>query len=113
MAGELPKDDVKFEEYELLADGYIDPVTKRRFKRGDTVRIDTDRVESLLELGSIGKKGTVKESEESDKTVAEKNELHQRIHMGLVDPAEKDEESDSDDEAKGSGSVNVKRTPAK
>jgi hypothetical protein len=115
MAGELPKDDkdVKLEEYELLADGWVDPATKKRFKRGDTVKVDTEHAVTLVKLGSLGKKGTVKESEESDKTVAEKQELHQRIHMGLVDPGEKDEESDSADEAKGSGSVNVKRTPAK
>lgn len=97
MAGELPKDDIKFEEFELLDDGYVDPVTKKRFKRGDTVRIDADRVETLLALGSIGKKGTVKESEESDKAVAEKAELHQRIHTGLVEPVDKAAADDKGD----------------
>lgn len=115
MAGELPKNekDVKLEEYELLADGWVEPVTKKRFKRGDTVKVDADHAEILLRLGSLGKKGTVKESEESDKVVSEKAELHQRIHMGLVNPAEKDEESDDADEAKDSGSVSMKRSPSK
>lgn len=98
MAGELPKDekDVKLEEYELLADGWVEPTTKRRFKRGDTVKVDADHAELLLRLGSIGKKGTVKATEEEDKKVAEKDVLHQKIHMGLVDPAEKD--GDKEDE---------------
>lgn len=113
MAGEVPKDeeDVKLEEYELLADGWVEPNTKRRFKRGDTVKVDADHAEHLLRLGSIGKKGTVKESEEGDKKVAEKAELHQKIHMGMVDPAAKDEENrddkaddtDAKDENKSSG----------
>lgn len=123
MAGELPKDekDVKLEEYELLADGWVEPVTKKRFKRGDTVKVDAEHAELLLKLGSLGRKGTVKESEEADKTVAERDELRQRIHMGLVDPTEKDEKSDDDgddkdeskDESKSSTQSTLKRTPSK
>lgn len=88
MAGELPKDSVKLEEYELLADGWVDPATKKRFKRGDTVKVDAEHAETLVRLGSLGKKGTVKATEEEDKKVADKDELHQKIHMGLVDPTQ-------------------------
>jgi len=94
MAGQSPKDakDVKLEEYELLADGWFDPADKTRYVKGDTVKVESEHAAVLIRLGSLGKKGIVKASEEEAKATAEKVELHQKIHMGMVDPAESDKD---------------------
>lgn len=121
MAGESPKpeEDVELKEYELLSSGWCDPVTRKRFKKGDTVKVEAGQAEVLLRLGSLGEKGTVKASEEETAARAEKAELHQQIHMGMVDPAAKDEADGdnkvqaekSDEDKTDKSKVNVRSTP--